>query len=169
MALWDSAEITVRTMTARQVAKQFGIRLIFDDLRPPANGFYKWQPGTKPLIVVANRIKDDSVLLKCTVWEELGHHFTATEEMRRRPFTLHSHTDRSNDQVLEKQALRWASVHLVSDFEIRWFVREGGGTLEEFARRFGITEELAAERINALQALNPGLWRYLINSLAEQY
>lgn len=167
MGLWDSGEITIRAMTARQVAGRFGIRLEFEDLRPPINGFYKWRPGVAPVIVLATRIKDDSVLLKCTVWEELGHHFTATEEMRRRHFTLYSQTIRSNDQILEKQALRWASVHLVSDFEIRWFVREGGGTLEEFARRFGITEELAAERINALQALNPGLWRYLINSLAE--
>ncbi len=165
--LWDAKEITIRTLTAREIGRRYGIRVVFDDLSDCTNGFYKWHPHTAPLIVLARRLKDDQVLLKCTFWEELGHHFTATEEARQRPFTVYSRAERSNDLVLEKQALRWASVQLISDFEIRWFLKDGGGTLPDFARRFGVTEELALERINALQATNPGLWQYLVRFMAE--
>jgi Zn-dependent peptidase ImmA (M78 family) len=167
MGFRDLNEITIRTLTVRQLAENFGVRLEFEDLRPPLNGFYKWHPQAQPVIVIAAQLKSNPVVLKCTIWEELGHHFTASEEMRRHPFTLYSRTERRNDHPLEKQALRWASVRLISELEIRWFIAEGGGTLEDFARRFGVTEELAVERINALQAHNPGLWHSLIAGSAS--
>jgi hypothetical protein len=134
----------------------------FYDLRPPEYGFYAWYPGAFPVIGLANRLKAHRLWLRCVLWEELGHHATAPEALRRGPFVLGSTRHRGSHDPLENSALRWAAVQLISTAEIRWWLYAGGGTLEEFAQVFRVTPEIARERLNALQANNPGLWRKVI-------
>jgi hypothetical protein len=72
---------------------------------------------------------------------------------------LGSTTPRGSHDPPENRALRWAAVQLISVAEIRWWLHAGGGTLENLAEVFRVTPEMARERLNALQANQPGLWR----------
>jgi hypothetical protein len=138
------------------------IKVEFHNLRPPEYGFYAWYPGAIPVIGLAEHLKADRVRLRCVLWEELGHHATAPESLRRRPFVLRSTTRRGSHDPLENGALRWAAVQLISAAEIRWWLFAGGGTLVDLAEVFRVTPEMARERLNALQANQPGLWRKII-------
>ena len=134
----------------------------FCDLRLPEYGFYAWHPGAKPVIGLAHDLKTRLVLLRCVLWEELGHHATASELLRLDPFILCSTVNRGNHDPVENVALRWAAVQLISTAEIRWWLYAGGGTLGDFAQTFRVTPEMARERLNALQANHPGLWRKMV-------
>lgn len=138
------------------------IEVAFFDLRPPELGFYSWHPETNPVIGLAHRLKINPVLLRCVLWEELGHHATAPELLRETPFVLSSTMERGSHDPLENVALRWASVQLISTAEIRWWLHAGGGSLDDFATTFRVTPEMARERFNALRANNPGLWRKVL-------
>ncbi|HEX2914547.1 MAG TPA: ImmA/IrrE family metallo-endopeptidase [Chloroflexia bacterium] len=168
MALKDITDFHGQAARAWAYIEQHNIRVLWRDLEPPENGFYSWHPGARPCIVLANRLKADPLLMKCTLWEELGHHVTATEEMRRQPFILYCTSGWRVGETVENQALRWASLHLVTETEIRWWLDDGAGTIEEFARRFAITEEMAFARLNALQAHNPSLWGRIMDFMADR-
>jgi hypothetical protein len=111
---------------------------------------------------LACRILTNPILLRCTLWEEIGHHFTTSESDGL--VELYSTSDRSNDLPDEKRALWWASQRLISDLEIaEFFAERSGGLLSELAHRFQVTEEMACERLNALQHESPELWKGIID------
>jgi Zn-dependent peptidase ImmA (M78 family) len=144
------------------IIEQEGIDVAFEDLKPPVRGYYLLHPTGIPLIGLSNWIKPDRVLIRSTLGEEVGHHKTTPESWRRKPHVLYSTNDRANNLPIEKQALRWAANLLITELEIRWFINDGPGTLDQFAARFGVTPELAAERLNSLKAHNLSLWQQLV-------
>lgn len=148
--------------TALEYLRRQRIAIEFCDLRTPEYGFYAWHPQAIPVIGLAHRLKINPVLLRCVLWEELGHHATAPELLRQTPFVLCNTMNRGSHDPLENVALRWAAVQLISTAEIRWWLYAGGGTLDDLAHVFRVTPEMARERLNALKANNPGLWRKVI-------
>ena len=149
-------------VVALEYLKANHLEVQFFNLRLPELGFYAWHPQAHPVIGLASHLKIDPVLLRCVLWEEMGHHATAPELLRQAPFILCSTMERGSHDPLENVALRWAAVQLISTAEIRWWLHDGGGTLDEFAATFRVTPEMARERLNALKANNPGLWRKFI-------
>lgn len=168
MSIWGT-DIELRLANFQKISEEAGVKLEMVEFAAPGiAGCYLWKPGARPRIILSRWLRLDPARHRSVFFEELGHHYTATEEDRRQPFIRYCREGREiEDQPLEKQALRWASRKLINDFEINWFITDGGGTLADFARRFNVTEELARERLNALQASNPSLWDKLINFMAE--
>ena len=150
---------------ALEILKNESIEVEFCDLQPPEYGFYAWHPDTDPVIGLAHRLKFDRVMLRCVLWEGLGYHATVPELLRQTPFVLRSTMSRGGPDALENAALRWAAGQLISRVEIRWWLRKGGGSLDEFATAFKVTPEIALERLNSLPAAFPGLREWLKSEL----
>lgn len=165
--IWDSDTYSYSDLHALKWLSQENIDVQYIYLEEPYNGAYIWCPDTQPIIALSERIREDFTLKRCVLFEEIGHHFTLTEELRLEPQVLYNTHGRGELPVVEKQALRWASLQLVTDLEIRWFIKDGGGVIDEFARRFRITHEMAIERLNALKAHNPTLFRMLLKKLLD--
>ncbi len=142
---------------ALEMLKSEKIEVEFCDLQPPEYGFYAWHPQTDPVIGLAHRLKFDRVMLRCVLWEGLGYHATTPELLRQTPFVLRSTMQRDGPDGLENAALRWAASQLIGRVEIRWWLRNGGSTLADFAAAFKVTPEIAFERLNSVQAYFPGL------------
>jgi hypothetical protein len=151
---------------AMELAARFDIRVNFYDLKPPLQGFLLTSRRASK-IGLARHIKNDPVLLKCVLLEELGHFFTLSPGKLPHGVPIYSTAGREGYAPLEDQALRWAAVRCIQELEIRWFIDDGGGTLEEFARRFGVTLEIAQARQDALKASNYGLWQRLMTAMTD--
>jgi hypothetical protein len=163
--MWSKQNNSVQA--AMELAARFGIRVGFYDLKPPLQGFLiRGKRAHK--IGIAHYIKNDPVLLKCVLLEELGHHLTLTQDKLRPGVPIFSVAGREGYAPLEDQALRWVAVQCVKEIEIRWFIDDGGGTLVEFARRFGVTSEVAQARCDALKANNYGLWQRLMAAMIDR-
>ncbi|MBN9392716.1 MAG: hypothetical protein J0I20_32095 [Chloroflexi bacterium] len=149
--------------------KSEAIEVEFCELQPPEFGFYAWHPETNPVIGLAHRLKFDRVLLRSVLWEGLGFHATVPDPLRPTPFVLRCTMLRGAPEPLENAALRWAATRLISRDEIRWWLRtEGrtlghtlGRTIDDFARTFKVTPEIARERLLSLQPFLPDLWQEL--------
>jgi hypothetical protein len=68
--MWSKQNNSVQA--AMELAARFGIRVGFYDFKPPLQGFLiRGKSAHK--IGIAHYIKNDPVLLKCVLLEELGH------------------------------------------------------------------------------------------------
>jgi hypothetical protein len=151
---------------AVDIALAEGIRWGFWDFPYPFQGIYLFRGPTKsPLIGVARRLIGLPVLARSVFYEELGHHFMSVPYGL--PYRFHSQAQRLAYSKMEKQALRWAANKLIPRSLIIAFADAGGGTVRDLARRTRVTDEIAAERIDALRAYDPDLYEYLLLLSAE--
>ncbi len=146
---------------ATQIAAAEGIRWGFWDFPYPFQGIYLYRGAHKPpLIGVAARLIEVPVLARAVFYEELGHHFMSVPYGL--PYRFHSQAQRLAYSKMEKQALRWAALRLIPRAVLVAFARAGGGTIADLARLTRVTDEIAAERIDALRAYDPTLYHRLL-------
>jgi hypothetical protein len=151
---------------AAALAAAQGIRWGFWDFPYPFQGIYLYRGPTRPpLIGLSDRLIGLPVLARSVFYEELGHHFMTVQLDL--PYHFHNQAHRLAYSKMEKQALRWAALKLISRRAITGFVLSGGGTVRDLARRTRVTDEIAAERIDALRAYNPDLYKRLLLLSAE--
>jgi hypothetical protein len=150
------------------IAHAEGIRWGFWEFPYPFQGIYLFRGPTRPpLIGIARRLIRLPVLARSVFYEELGHHFMSVPYGL--PYRFHSQAQRLAYSKMEKQALRWAANKLISRALIIAFADAGGGTVRDLARQTRVTDEIAAERIDALRAYDPALYqRLLLLSAGEE-
>lgn len=147
--------------TAAEIAAAEGIRWGFWDFPHPFQGIYLFRGPTRPpLIGIANRLIGLPVLARSVFYEELGHHFMSVPYGL--PYHFHSQAQRLSYSKMEKQALRWAATRLIPRRALLAFAQAGGGTVRDLARLTRVTDEIAAERIDALRAYDPPLYQRLL-------
>jgi hypothetical protein len=143
------------------LAEAEGIRWGFWPFPYPFQGIYLYRGAHKPpLIGIADRLIRLPVLARSVFYEELGHHFMSVPYGL--PYRFHSQTQRLAYSKMEKQALRWAALKLIPRAALIAFAAAGGGTVRDLARQARVTDEIAAERIDALRAYDPALYRRLL-------
>jgi hypothetical protein len=151
---------------AAAIALAQGIRWGFWDFPYPFQGIYLFRgPARPPLIGIASRLIGLPVLARSVFYEELGHHFMSVPYGL--PYRFHSQAQRLAYSKMEKQALRWAANKLIPRTLIITFADAGGGTVRDLARLARVTDEIAAERIDALRAYDPPLYQRLLLLSAE--
>ena len=146
---------------AAQLAAAEGIRWGFWTFPHPFQGIYLYRgPRKPPLIGLADRLIGLPVLARSVFYEELGHHFMTVQLDL--PYHFHNQAQRLAYSKMEKQALRWAALRLIPRRAIVAFAWAGGGTVRDLARQTRVTDEIAAERIDALRAYDPALYQRLL-------
>jgi hypothetical protein len=153
---------------AALIAAAEGIRWGFWPFPYPFQGIYLYRGSHKPPVIgIADRLIRAPVLARSVFYEELGHHFMSVPYGL--PYRFHSQAQRLAYSKMEKQALRWAALKLIPRAALVAFAGAGGGTVQDLARLTRVTEEIAAERIDALRAYDPTLYqRLLLLSAGEE-
>ena len=111
------------------------------------NGIYVDVPNYPPIIGINKYITNDSKKLRCTLSEELGHHFTTCRNL----------TKKSNDDIgelfkdkEERKAKNWGANYLVSDDEFTQALLRCISNRYEICEHFGITNELLEYKLNSI-------------------
>ncbi len=128
-----------------KLAEQEGIVILTWDFVPPADGIYYYECGIPPIIGIANRIQEDSVLYRCVLAEELGHHFTTTKNAL--PPKYQNIREKIKVGRAEFQARRWAAQYLMPLDRVIESLQGGTCQSWELAQEFGVTEELVNLRM----------------------
>ena len=146
---------------AALIAAAEGIRWGFWPFPYPFQGIYLYRGRHKPPVIgIADRLIRVPVLARSVFYEELGHHFMSVPYGL--PYRFHSQAQRLAYSKMEKQALRWAALKLIPRAALVAFAGAGGGTVQDLARLTRVTDEIAAERIDALRAYDPTLYQRLL-------
>ena len=111
------------------------------------NGIYVDVSDYPPIIGINKYIMNDSKKLRCTLSEELGHHFT----------TYRNLTKKSKDDIEElfkdkeeRKAKTWGANFLIGDDEFTQALLQCISNRSEICAHFGITNELLQCKINSI-------------------
>lgn len=118
------------------------------------NGIYH-RIGDQGFIGLASTISNRPTLIKCTLAEELGHHFTLQNGNYVMP--CFSYSNKCSLLRSEKRAMRWAADYLIDDYE---FVFTGQALAEQecldeitaLASIFDVTPMIVQAKMEALEA-----------------
>lgn len=136
------------------LAERYCIVNWYDFSSSRINGIYH-RIGDQGFIGLSNTISNRPTLIKCTLAEELGHHFTLQNGNYVLP--CFSYSDRCSLQRSEKRALRWAADYLIDDYE---FIYAGQALVEQdcpdevtaCASIFDVTPMIVQAKTEALEA-----------------
>ncbi len=117
------------------------------------NGIYHRVDG-QGFIGLSNTISNRPTLIKCTLAEELGHHYTLQSGNYVMP--CFSYADQCGLGRCEKRALRWAADYLIDDYE---FIHVGQALAEQecldeitaLASIFDVTPMIVQAKMEALE------------------
>ncbi len=128
-------------------------KLIWWNFGPRINGMYYCEDG-QAIIFLAKHIASNSTLIKSTIAEELGHHFTSEYKDWSAP--CFSYGDRLGLNRTEYRALRWAADFLIDDQEIIHAGREVAlagyvDDIEQLAERFEVSPEIIIIKYHLLE------------------
>ena len=108
------------------------------------NGIYINIPNINPIIGINKSLINNTKELRCTLSEELGHHFTTCKNL----------ITKSEDLTLkhkeEIKAKTWGVNFLVSDDEFAQAILQCISNRSEMCAHFGITNELLQCKINSI-------------------
>jgi len=118
------------------------------------NGIYH-REGGQGYIGLSNTISNRPTIIKCTLAEELGHHFTLHDGFFVMP--CFSYADQCSLERCEKRAMRWAADYLIDDYE---FIHVGQALAEQecldeitaLASIFDVTPMVAKAKMESLEA-----------------
>lgn len=119
--------------------------LVWYELLPPINGMY-YARGERSFVVIAKRLELTYTLLKSTIAEELGHHFTtAPGDWAGQVGLAMSYADRIGLSKTELRALKWAADYLIEDAWLEEFAKyfQGVDLVQAVAEEFETTVEIA--------------------------
>ncbi len=120
------------------LAEEEGIGCAFFDLPYPLLGLYDYRCNEIPMILLDNSLKKDRKLLRCVLAEEIGHHFTTSQNIM-----VFSRKDNYMYMKYEKLALWWATKYLMPLKELIKAINGGLFLTHEIAEHFEVTERFA--------------------------
>lgn len=129
------------------LAEKAGIAVEYYDLLPPILGLY-WATDEITAIGLDRSLQKNYSLLRCVLAEELGHHFTTTDEDIGK--TFYSQHDRIMISKAEYKALRWAALHLMPRADLYSAFDAGIVHTWELADYFNVTEYMVKFRCQLL-------------------
>lgn len=101
-------------------------------------GVYYRTKNMPPVILLHSRLKDNRRLLRCVFAEEIGHHFTTSQNIM-----VFSRKDNYVYMKYEKLALWWATKYLMPLKELIKAINGGLFLTHEIAEHFEVTERFA--------------------------
>lgn len=128
-----------------KLAEAEGITIDFIDFSPPVNGLYYADDGLDPAIGIAQRIENNTALLRCVLAEELGHHFTSAGSHL--PKECYNFADRLRVSKTEYKALKWAATYLIPLDKLYDCFHRGIIATWELADYFTVTENMVRLRL----------------------
>lgn len=130
------------------LAEREGIIVRWWDFKPPVRGLY-WAPhDLPPVIGLDTSLEKDQRQLRCVFAEELGHHFTTSQNTICRTFC--SFHDRVWFSKEEYRAHKWAALHLIPTRQLNKTLKSGADTLWDLAEIFDVTEEMMRFRLSLI-------------------
>lgn len=128
-------------------------RLVWWDFSPKINGMYYSEDG-QALIFLAKHIASNRALIKSTLAEELGHHFTS--EFKNWTAPCFSYSDRLSLDRTEYRAVRWAADFLIEDKEFIYAGQElalagYADEIQQLSARFEVTSEIVSIKYHSLE------------------
>ena len=120
------------------LAENEGIGCAFFDLPYPLLGLYDYRHNEIPMILLDSSLKTDRKLLRCVLSEEIGHHFTTSQNIM-----VFSRKDNYVYMKYEKLALWWATKYLMPLKELIKVINSGLFLTYEIAEHFEVTERFA--------------------------
>lgn len=139
-----------------KLASEEGIAVEYWEFPPPIDGIYLYFQGLPPIIGLSKSLFNDRVYFRCVLAEELGHHFTTSQNAIPRVF-FH-YRDRLKVTRAEYRAMCWASLRLVPLGELLKAVRSGIQEVWELAEHFDVTEEMMNFRLRLPDIYNGGVF-----------
>jgi hypothetical protein len=129
-----------------ELAKRQGINIEWWDFKPPLEAVYWATPGLPPVIGLSCLLKrSSSAYLRCVLAEEIGHHFTTSNNSV--PRTFFHYRDRLEVSRAEYKALKWAALYLMPRDKLLYAIKHGITEKWEFAEWFNVTEEMVDFRL----------------------
>lgn len=111
------------------------------------NGIYVNDPDFPPIIGINKSILTDSRKLRCTLSEELGHHFTTYGNLTKK-------SENDSEELFkdkkEKRAKTWGANFLVNDDEFTQALLKCISNKYEICEHFGITNEILEYKLNSI-------------------
>lgn len=124
-----------------------GITVEWWDFSPPLEAVYWSSPVLPPIIGLSRHLKHGaSAYFRCVLAEELGHHYTSTNNAI--PQTFFHYRDRLDVSRAEYRALRWAAMYLMPYAEVLCALKTGHVERWQLAGYFNVTEEMVDFRFN---------------------
>lgn len=131
-----------------QEVEQAGIALLYRDLPAPVQGLYYRVEGI-PVIILARGLTTAEE--RCTLAEELGHHYLTVGE---NVGPYRSLRDSLRVGKEEERAFRWALQRLIDDEELEALLAHQL-TAFELAEHFQVTEPFVQARLALRQTTRP--------------
>lgn len=129
-------------------ATEAGVSVMFGKLEHRIHAYYIIDGG-RPFIFLAESLKENTVVLRCVLAEELGHYYTSAGIGVPIPHVLYR--DRTKLTQDEYRALRWAAKQLLPIDRLIQAFQSGIRQLWELAEYFRVTEDMIRFRLKMIE------------------
>lgn len=110
-------------------------------------GIYFKVPGIQPCIGIEKSIVNNKSTYLSVLAEELGHHFTTSNNLTAECFT---YSDKIQITKQEKKAKIWAANFLIDDAEFIQALYKSISTIDDMAAHFNVTKQIIEYKLLAI-------------------
>lgn len=135
---------------ALDLAYREGIEVDYCNLETPLLGMTIWYPNMPPIIALDKSLREDHIIHKEILTEEIGHVFTATGNAITR--AISPYKDRCAAMKCETQGMVWQANYLVPFDELSQVMKFGMKEVWELSVHFEVSHKLMWRRLNMSDA-----------------